>query len=200
MPVALIANPTFPAKTVADVIAIAKKDPGKLNFGTAPVGTGGYLTAEYFKSATGLDMQIVPYRGTAPLINDLVGGHVPISFGVLPPAMGNIQAGTLRVIAVTGPKRFSLLPDVPTADESGLPGFDSVLHYGLLGPANMPPAIVSLLNAELRKIVDSDAAKQRIQQEGGDPLSSSPEDYAKDIDQEERKWSALIKKLNLRVE
>jgi tripartite-type tricarboxylate transporter receptor subunit TctC len=200
MPVALIANPTFPAKTVADVIAIAKKDPGKLNFGTAPVGTGGYLTAEYFKSATGLDMQIVPYRGTAPLINDLVGGHVPISFGVLPPAMGNIQAGTLRVIAVTGPKRFSLLPDVPTADESGLPGFDSVLHYGLLGPANMPPAIVSLLNAELRKIVDSDAAKQRIQQEGGDPLSSSPEEYAKDIDQEERKWSALIKKLNLRVE
>jgi tripartite-type tricarboxylate transporter receptor subunit TctC len=200
MPVALIANPTFPAKTVADVIALAKKDPGKLNFGTAPVGTGGYLTAEYFKSATGLDMQIVPYRGTAPLINDLVGGHVPISFGVLPPAMGNIQAGTLRVLAVTGPKRFSLLPDVPTANESGLPGFDSVLHYGLLGPANMPPAIVNQLSAELRKIVESDAAKQRIQQEGGDPLSSTPEEYAKDIDQEERKWSALIKKLNLRVE
>lgn len=200
MPVALIANPTFPAKTVADVIALAKKEPGKLNFGTAPVGTGGYLTAEYFKSVTGLDMQIVPYRGTAPLINDLVGGHVPISFGVLPPAMGNIQAGTLRVLAVTGPKRFSLLPDVPTADESGLPGFDSVLHYGLLGPANMPPAIVNQLSTELRKIVESDAAKQRIQQEGGDPLSSTSEEYARDIDQEERKWSALIKKLNLRVE
>jgi tripartite-type tricarboxylate transporter receptor subunit TctC len=200
MPVALIANPTFPAKTVADVIALAKKDPGKLNFGTAPVGTGGYLTAEYFKSVAGLDMQIVPYRGTGPLINDLVGGHVPISFGVLPPAMGNIQAGTLRVIAVTGPKRFSLLPDVPTADESGLPGFDSVLHYGLLAPARTPPAIVNQLSEELRKIVESDAAKQRIQQEGGDPLSSSPEEYVKDIDQEERKWSALIKKLNLKVE
>ena len=104
------------------------------------------------------------------------------------------------MIAVTGPKRFSLLPEVPTADESGLPGFDSVLHYGLLGPANMPPAIVTMLNAELRKIVESDAAKQRIQQEGGDPLSSSAEDYAKDIDQEERKWSVLIKKLNLTVE
>jgi tripartite-type tricarboxylate transporter receptor subunit TctC len=200
MPVALIANPTFPAKTVAEVIALAKKDPGKLNFGTAPVGTGGYLTAEYFRSVTGLDMQIVPYRGTGPLINDLVGGHVPISFGVLPPAMGNIQAGTLRVIAVTGPKRFSLLPDVPTADESGLPGFDSVLHYGLLAPARTPPAIVNQLSEELGKIVNSDAAKQRIQQEGGDPLSSSPEEYAKDIDQEERKWSALIKKLNLKVE
>jgi tripartite-type tricarboxylate transporter receptor subunit TctC len=200
MPVALIANPTFPAKTVAEVIEIAKRDPAKVNLGTPPIGTGGYLTAEYFKSAAGLDVQIVPYRGTAPLINDLVGGHVPVSFGVLPPAMGNIQAGTLRAIAVTGPKRFSLLPDVPTASESGLPGFDSVLHYGLLAPARTPPAIVKLLSDELRTLVASDAVKQRIQNEGGDPLASSPDEYAQDIDQEERKWSALIKKLNLRVE
>jgi tripartite-type tricarboxylate transporter receptor subunit TctC len=200
MPVALIANPTFPARTVAEVIELAKKDPAKVNLGTSAIGTGGYLTAEYFKSAAGLDVQIVPYRGTAPLINDLVGGHVPVSFGVLPPAMGNIQAGTLRVIAVTGPKRFSLLPDVPTAAESGLPGFDSVLHYGLLAPARTPPAIVNLLSEELRKLVASDAVKQRIQNEGGDPLTSTPEEYAKDIDQEERKWSALIRKLNLKVE
>jgi tripartite-type tricarboxylate transporter receptor subunit TctC len=200
MPVALISNPTFPAKTVADVIAIAKKDPTKVNLGTPPIGTGGYLTAEYFKSAAGLDVQIVPYRGTAPLMNDLVGGHVPISFGVLPPAMGNVQAGTLKVLAVTGTKRFSLLPDVPTADESGLPGFDSVLHYGLLAPARTPPDIVNRLSEELRKLVATDAVKERIQNEGGDPLTSSPEEYAKDIDQEERKWAALIKKLNLKVE
>jgi tripartite-type tricarboxylate transporter receptor subunit TctC len=200
MPVVLIAHPSFPAKTVADVIAIARKEPGKLNFGTAPVGTGGYLTAEYFKSAAGLDMQIVPYRGTGPLMNDLIGGHVPISFGVLPPAIGNIQAGALRAIAVTGTKRFSLLPDVPTADESGLPGFDSVLHYGLLAPARTPPAIIDLLNKELRAMAETDAVKQRIQTEGGDPLTSSPEEYAKDIDREESKWSALIKKLNLKVE
>jgi len=110
MPVALIAHPSFPAKTVADVIAIAKKDPGKLNFGTSAVGTGGYLTAEYFKSVADLDMTIVPYRGTGPLMNDLLGGHVPVSFGVLPPAIGNIQSGNLRAIAVTASKRFSLLP------------------------------------------------------------------------------------------
>jgi tripartite-type tricarboxylate transporter receptor subunit TctC len=138
MPVALIAHPSFPAKTVADVIAYAKQNPGKLNVGTSAIGTGGYLTAEYFKSLTDLDIQIVPYRGTGPLMSDLVGGHVPVSFGVLPPALGNIQAGTLRPIAVAGPKRFSLLPDVPTAAESGLPGFDSVLHYGLLAPAGTP--------------------------------------------------------------
>src|SRR5262249_50833865 len=137
MPVALVAHPSFPARTVADVIAIARKDPGKLNFGTSAVGTGGYLTAEYFKSVASLDMVIVPYRGTGALMNDLLGGHVPVSFGVLPPAIGNIQAGSLRAIAVTGPKRFSLLPDVPTAAESGLPGFDSVLHYGLVGPPGM---------------------------------------------------------------
>src|SRR3954463_8212609 len=200
MPGALIAHPSFPAKTVADVIAIAKKEPGKLNFGTSAIGTGGYLTAEYFRAAAGLDMTIVPYRGTAPWMNALLGALVPLSFGLLPPAMGNIQSGGLRAIAVTGTKRFSLLPDVPTAAESGLPGFDSVLHYGLLAPAGTPGAIVERLNSELRALVDTDAVKQKIQAEGGDAMTSSPEEYAKDIDQEERKWSALIKKLNLKVE
>jgi tripartite-type tricarboxylate transporter receptor subunit TctC len=200
MPVALIAHPSFPAKTVADVIAIAKRDPGKLNFGTSAVGTGGNLTAEYFKAVAGLDMTIIPYRGTAPLMNDLIGGHVPVSFGVLPPAIGSIQAGTLRAIAVTGTHRFSLLPDVPTAAESGLPGFDAVLHYGLIAPAGTPRPIIERLNKELRTLAESDLVKQRIQAEGGDALTSTPEEYAKDIDQEEKKWSTLIKKLNLKVE
>jgi tripartite-type tricarboxylate transporter receptor subunit TctC len=200
MPVALIAHPSFPAKTVADVIAIAKKEPGKLNFGTSAIGTGGYLTAEYFRSAAGLQMQIVPYRGTAPLMNDLIGGHVPVSFGVLPPAMGMLQAGKLRAIAVTGTRRFSLLPDVPTAAESGLPGFDSVLLYGLIGPAGIPRDIVVRLNKDLRAMAETDLVKQRIQAEGGDPLPSTPEEYAQVIDREEAKWSALIKKLNLRVD
>jgi len=200
MPVALIAHPSFPAKTVADVIAIAKKDPGKLNFGTSAIGTGGYLTAEYFKSVAGLDMTIVPYRGTGPLMNDLLGGHVPVSFGVLPPAIGNIQSSNLRAIAVTANKRFSLLPDVPTAAESGLPNFESVLHYGLLAPARTPKPIIELLNKELRALVETEQVKQRIQTEGGDSMTSTPEEYAKDIDQEEAKWAALIKKLNLQVE
>src|SRR5438477_8506976 len=194
MPVALIAHPSFPAKTVADVIAIAKKEKGKLNFGTSAVGTGGYLTAEYFKSAAGLDMTIIPYRGTAPLMNDLLGGHVPVAFGVLPPAIGNIQAGTLRAIAVTGTKRFSLLPDVPTASESGLPGFDAVLHYGLLAPVGTPRPIVERLNKELRALVDTDAVRQRIQAEGGDAMTSSPDEHARDIDLEETKWGTLIRK------
>jgi tripartite-type tricarboxylate transporter receptor subunit TctC len=200
MPVALIANPSFPAKTVGEAIAVMKANPGKYNIGTSAVGTGGYLSAELFKSVTGIDATIVPYKGTGGVMNDLLGGHVQVAFGVLPPALGNIQAGTLRAIAVFGDTRFSLLPDVPTAAESGLPGFQSVLHYGLLAPAGLPRPIVDRLNAELRKLVGTDEVKQRIHSEGGDPLTSSPDEYAADIDSEEAKWGALIRKLNLKVE
>ena len=200
MPIALIAHPSFPAKTVADVIALAKKQPGKLNVGTSALGTGGYMTAEHFKSEAGVDVVIIPYKGTAPLMTDLLGGHVPVAFGVLPPALGNIQAGKLRAIAITSAKRFSLLPDVPTFAESGMPGFEAVLHYGLLAPAGTPKNIVDKLSAELRKLVDTEEVKKRIHVEGGDPLTSTPAEYAADIDKEEKKWSALVRKLNLKVE
>src|SRR5262245_46165593 len=107
MPVALVAPPSFPAKTAAEFIELAKKQPGKRNIGTSAVGTGSYMCAELFKAMAGLDITLVPYRGTAPLMNDLLGNHVPIAFGVLPPVLGNLSAGKLRAIAVTGEKRFS---------------------------------------------------------------------------------------------
>ena len=200
MPVALLASPSFPAKSVADVIALAKKEPGKLNLGSSAVGTGGYMCAELFKSEAGIDMAIIPYKGSAPVINDLLGSHVPVAFSVLPPALGNIQAGKLRAIAVTSKKRFSLLPDVPTFDESGLPGFEAVLHYGLLAPAGTSKEIVDMLNFELRKLADTDEVKQRIHMEGGDPLTSTPAEYAADIDKEEKKWGGLVHTLGLKVE
>ncbi|HEY7662168.1 MAG TPA: tripartite tricarboxylate transporter substrate binding protein [Xanthobacteraceae bacterium] len=200
MPVALLAHPSFPAKTIGEVVTIAKREGGKLNIGTSAVGTGGYLSAELFKARAGVDATIIPYKGTGQVMNDLLGNHVPIAFGVLPPALGNLHAGTLRAIAVLGPVRFSLLPDVPTADESGLPGFESVLHYGLLAPAGTPPAIIARLNAALRALVTSEEVKQRILAEGGDPLTSTPEEYARDIDREEAKWGALVRKLNLKVD
>ena len=200
MPVALLANPAFPAKTIGDVVAIAKKEGAKFDIGTSAVGTGGYLSAELFKSITGVEAAIIPYKGTGQVMNDLLGNHVPIAFGVLPPALGNLQAGTLRAIAVLSPQRFSLLPDVPTADESGLPGFESVLHYGVLAPAGTPRPIIDRLNAALRALVDTEQVKQRILAEGGDPMTSTPEEYAKDIDAEETKWGTLVRKLNLKVE
>jgi len=200
MPVALIAHPSFPAKTTAEFIELAKKQPGKINIGTSAIGTGSYMCAELFKAMAGVDVTLVPYRGTAPLMNDLLGNHVPIAFGVLPPVLGNLSAGKLRALAVTGESRFSQLPDVPTVTESGLPGFTAVLHYGLLAPAGTPKPIVERLNAELRALVKSDEVTKRIHAEGGDPMTSSVVEYAKDIDQEERKWAALIKKLKLKVD
>ena len=200
MPVMLIAHPSFPARSIADVIALAKKEPGKLNIGTSAVGTGGYMSAESFKAVAGIDVAIIPYKGTAGVMNDLLGGHVPVAFGVIPPALGNLQAGKLRAIAVASPTRTALLPDTPTFAESGMPGFEAVLHYGLLAPAGTPKAIVDRLNAELRKLAANDDVKKRIAAEGGDPLTSSPEEYAADIDREETKWSTLIRRLNLKVE
>jgi tripartite-type tricarboxylate transporter receptor subunit TctC len=200
MPVALLAHPSFKPKTVAEVIALAKKEPGKLNVGTSALGTGGYMCAELFKAEAHVDVAIIPYKGTAPVMNDLLGGHVPVAFGVLPPALGNIQAGNLRAIAVTSAKRFSQLPDVPTFDESGMPGFEAVLHYGLLAPAGTPKDIIDKLSAELQKLVDTDDVKKRIHAEGGDPMTSTAAEYAADIDKEEKKWSALVHKLGLKVE
>ena len=200
MPVALIAHPAFPAKSVADLISLAKRDPGKLNMGTSAIGTGGYLCAELFKSTAGVELQIVPYKGTAPLMNDLVGGHIPVAFGVLPPAISNIEAGNLRAIAVTSLTRFSLLPDVPTVAESGIPGFEAVLHYGLLAPKGTPAPVINRLNAALRALVSTDEVKQRIAAEGGDPLISSPAEYDADIDREATKWAGVISRLGLKIE
>jgi len=200
MPVALLAHPSFPAKSIAEFIDMARKSPGKFNLGTSAVGTGGYMCAELFKAEAGIDVAIIPYKGTAPVMNDLLGGHVPIAFGVLPPALGNIQAGKLRAIAVTSKKRFSLLPDVPTFDESGMPGFEAVLHYGLLTPAGTPKEIVDRLSAQLQKLADIAEVQKQIHNEGGDPLTSTAAEYAADIDQEEKKWSGLVKRLGLKVE
>jgi tripartite-type tricarboxylate transporter receptor subunit TctC len=200
MPVALLAHPSFPAKSIAEFIDMARKSPGKFNLGTSAVGTGGYMCAELFKAEAGIDVAIIPYKGTAPVVNDLLGGHVPIAFGVLPPALGNIQAGKLRAVAVTSKKRFSLLPDVPTFDESGMPGFEAVLHYGLLAPARTPKEIVDRLSAQLQKLADIAEVQKQIHNEGGDPFTSTAAEYAADIDQEEKKWSGLVKRLGLKVE
>jgi tripartite-type tricarboxylate transporter receptor subunit TctC len=199
-PIVLMTNATSPIRSVADLIALARREPGKLDIGTPPPGTGGYLSAELFKAAAGIDFTIVTYKGTGPLTNDLLGGHIPIAFNVLAPAMGNLQAGTLRAIATAGPTRLSQFPDLPTIAESGLPGFEAVLHYGLMAPAGTPAPIIARFNAALRATLDDPEVKARIVADGGDTLPSTPQEYRVDIAKEEPKWSALIKKLGLRVD
>ena len=198
-PIVLMSHPDFPAKTVTDIVAMAKKEPGKLTLGTPPSPTVNYFAVEQFKALAKVEATIVSYRGTGPLSNDLVGGHVALGFNTIAPALGNIRAGKIRAIAVAAGKRSSVLPDVPTAAEAGLPGFDAVIYYGMMAPAGMPKPIVDKLNAALRGIVASDEAKNRIAADGGEPLGSSPEEFGANIAREEGKWAKVIKDLHLKV-
>jgi tripartite-type tricarboxylate transporter receptor subunit TctC len=199
-PVVLMAHPSLPVKSLADVIALAKKAPGKLTAGTPPPPTINYFAAELFKSMTGAEITIVLYKGTGPLTNDLVGGHVAVGFNTIIAARSNIEAGNLRAIAVAAHARSAALPDVPTAAESGLPGFEATFYYGLSAPAGTPRPIIERLNKELRSMLESEEMTKRIVTDGGDPIASTPEEYAANIEHEEGKWVALIKKLGLKIE
>jgi len=199
-PIVLMAHPSAPQQTLAEVIAFAKANPGKLDIGTPPPGTSAYLGAELLKSMAGIDFTIVTYKGTGPLTTDLIGGHVKLALNVLAPALSNLKSGGLKALAVLGPKRSSLLPDVPTSAEAGLPGFESGLNYGLLAPIGTPRPIIERLNAALRAGVDTPEVRGRIAADGGDPLPSTPEEYAADIEREDKKWGDLIRKLKLRID
>ena len=196
----IIAKPDFPAKSVADLIARAKEKPDAFDIGTSPPGSGSHLAAALFKARAGLAVTLVPYKGAAALTNDLLGGHIPVAFSVLPPALGNIQSGALRVVAVTGRSRLELLPDVPTVAESGLPDFAAVLTYGLLAPRGTPGAIVERLNKELRAMVATDEVRASVSREAGVTLASSPEDYATEIAREDALWGPLVRGLNIKVD
>jgi tripartite-type tricarboxylate transporter receptor subunit TctC len=190
----LVIHPSIPAHNVKELIAYAKANPGKLNFASAGVGSGIHLAAEYFKVQAGIEMTHVPYKGSAPALADLVGGHVSMYFSSLPPAIGLVKDGKIRALAVTGLKRSPIFPDLPTVSESGLPGFEAVLHYGIVAPAGTPKPIVQKLNAALRQAAMSDELKQKLAADGTEPLASTPEEYAADIDKEETKWSVIVKK------
>ena len=196
-PIVLMTNPSSPAKSLTDVIALARKEPGKLTAGTPPPPTLNYFAAELLKVMTGADITIVTYKGTGPLTNDLVGGHVALAFNTIAPAIGNIQSGNIRAIAVAAPTRAAALPDVPTAAEAGLPGFEAVLYYGVAAPAGTPRPIIDRLNKELRAIVTSEEISKRIVADGGDPVATTPEEYAANLVRGEAKWAELVKKIGL---
>jgi tripartite-type tricarboxylate transporter receptor subunit TctC len=199
-PIIVVAHPSLPAKSLADVIALAKKDPGKLAVGTPPPPTINYFAVELFKLMAGVDLSIITYKGTGPLTNDLLGGHVPLGFDTIPPTIGNIAAGTLRPLAVAAAHRATVLPDVPTSAEAGLPGFEAGFYYGLSAPGGTPRPIIDKLNAELCRALAADDMRRRLVDEGTDPTPSTPEDYAANLEREEAKWAALIRKLGLKFD
>jgi tripartite-type tricarboxylate transporter receptor subunit TctC len=195
-PSVFLVHPSVPAKTVAEFIAYAKKLPTPLTYGSPGAGTVNHLSAEMLASAAGIKLTHVPYKGSGPVMNDLIGGHIPMGFAPIPVALGNVQAGKLRGLAVTSPKRSSLLPDMPAVAET-LPGFEVALRYGLIAPAGTPPAIIAKLNKALNDTLATDEVKKRIAAEGAEMLSGTPADYAADIDKEEKKWAAVVKGLGL---
>ncbi len=192
-PNSLVVHPSFPAKTIAELVAYAKANPGKVNFGSAGAGTASHITGEYFAASAGIKLVHIPYKGTGPALTDLLGGHIPMAFAPIPASHANVSAGTLRALAVTSTARSSLLPDVPTIAESELPGFDASLYYGLAAPAGTPRPIIDRLNKELRAALGSDEVKKQLTQDGTEITPGTPEDYAAFIDKDEKKWSQLVK-------
>ena len=192
-PNSLVVNPSFPAKTVAELIAYAKANPGKVNFGSAGAGTASHITGEYFARAAGITLVHIPYKGTGPALTDLLGGHIPMAFAPIPASHPNVTAGKLRALAVTSITRSGLLPDVPTMIEAGLPGFDASLYYGLAAPAGTPRPIIDKLNKVLREALGSDEVKKQLGNDGTEITPGTPEDYADFIDKDEKKWSQLLK-------
>jgi tripartite-type tricarboxylate transporter receptor subunit TctC len=199
-PSTIVVHPSFPVHSVAELIAYAKANPGRVNYGSAGIGTVGHVAGEYFAIETGIKLTHIPYKGTGPAVTDLLGGHIPLSFSPIPAVHESAKSGLLRMLAVTSVKRSALVPDMPTVAESGVPGFDAVLRYGLVAPAGTPRPIIERLNAALRATLASDEVRSRLAVEGAEPLPSTPAEYAADIDREETQWSKVIKASGAKAE
>ena len=196
----LVITPSLPVKSMAELIKYAKAQSSPMQYGSPGVGTVNHLAGEMLAKEIGAPMLHIPYKGNGPALGDLIGGHIPIMFMPIPAAIGNVKAGTLRALAVSSAKRSRALPDLPTFAEVGLPSFDVALRYGLAAPAGTPRPIIERLNKELNAALASEEVQKRLESEGADSLPGSPEAYAADIDREEKKWGALVRKLNLKLE
>jgi tripartite-type tricarboxylate transporter receptor subunit TctC len=198
-PLVLVAHPSYPARTVADVIAMAKANPGKINFGTGGVGTTPHMTAELFEHDAGIRMVHVAYRGEAPAINDTVAGQIPLMFANLSAVTGHIKGGTLRAIAVTGAHRAPTAPNVPTVAET-LPGFAAETWFGIVAPAATPHDVLTKLNAAARQALTAADTRERLAQLGMSNNSSTPQQFDAYIKSEIAKWAAVIKDANIQAQ
>jgi tripartite-type tricarboxylate transporter receptor subunit TctC len=196
----VLVNPSVEAKSIGELIALGKREPGKLNYASAGAGSGIHLGSELFATMAGVRLTHIPYKGSSPALTDLIGGHVAIYFSSLPPAISIVREGKVRALAVTGPKRSPTFPQLPTVAEAALPGYEAVLHYGIVAPAGTPRPIIDKLSAALNAALADADVRARIVADGAEPLPGTPEDYAADIDREETKWSKVVKASGARVE
>ncbi len=189
----VLVHPSVPANSIAELIALAKKEPGKLNFASTGSGSSVHLAAELFAAMAGIKINHVPYRGSGPALNDLLGGHVTMMFATVPSAAGIAKGDKVRALAVSSAKRSVAFPDLPTIAEAGLTGYVAELHYGLVAAAGTPRPIIDRLNAALRAALDDPTLRERLAREGAVPLPSTPEEYAADIAAEEQMWGKIVR-------
>jgi tripartite-type tricarboxylate transporter receptor subunit TctC len=198
-PNVLIVPQASPANSLAEFIALVKASPGKLSFGSSGPGTLTHLAMEQLKVSAELDMTHVPYRGIGPALTDILGGQTQALFPGLAAALPHIKGGKVKPLAVTGPARHRLLPNVPTFEESGFKGFDGVQWYGIVGPANLPRDIVKRLNDEITKAIQSPELRERLSGEALEPMPMTPEQFAQYIKDDIARWSALAKARNIEI-
>ena len=196
----LVVHPSFPAISLRELLAHAKTHSGEVNFASSGIGTGVHVGMEMLADAAGVTIKHIPYKGTGPAVADLLAGHVKVMLPPIPTVIGHIRAGLLRPLAVTSTTRSPLLPDVPTIDEAGVPGFNADARFGLMAPVDTPRPIVERLNQELRATLSDESVRKRMLDDGLTPRPDSPEDYAAANAADKKLWGGIVRKLGLKVE
>jgi tripartite-type tricarboxylate transporter receptor subunit TctC len=200
VPNVLVVGPAVPSQSVAEFIALAKSKPGKLDYGSGGNGSAAHLAMEYFKLKAGVDLQHVPYKGTAPALTDLLGGQIAVILTGLPPVLQHVKAGKLRILGVASKERLKAFPDIPTIAESGVPGFEATQWYGLLVPAGTPKEIVAKIQRDTAAALKDAAVNERLAGEGAEPVGNSPEQFAAFIRSEIELWGKVIRATGMKAE
>jgi tripartite-type tricarboxylate transporter receptor subunit TctC len=200
LPFFALTRANLPAKNIAELIALAKQDPGKISYASSGNGGSPHLSGEIFQSLSGTKLLHVPYKGGGPAMVDLIAGHVDILFASVLESIGHVKSGKLRAIAVTTSTRSAAMPEVPTVAESGLPGFDSGSWLAVLGPAGLPPELVTKIAADIKAVIDDPATRQALEQQGATARSSSPAQLAALIDFDRKRYSKIIVDKNISLE
>ena len=196
-PMLVIVPLSLPAKSINDLIQLAKARPGELNFASSGAGTIAHLAAELLNSMAKIKLEHVPYKGTGPALTDLLGGRVHVMFNSTVSVMPQVRAGKVRALAMTAAKRSPALPDLPTVAESGVPGYEAASWYGVLAPAKTPRAVVMKLNGEIARIAQSAEVRERLAADGADPGGNSPEEFGAYIKRELARWAAVIEQARI---
>jgi tripartite-type tricarboxylate transporter receptor subunit TctC len=202
VPNVLVVHPSVPAKTLKELVALAKAKPDTLSYGSGGNGSAAHMTMEYFKLQTGTSFLHIPYKGTAPSVQDLLGGQLQLLFTGVPALLPQIRAGKMRALAVSSPKRLAVLPDVPTVAESGIPGtqgFEADQWYGLVAPAGTPAEIVARLNREVNKALALPEVRTRLAAEGADPTPATPQAFGQLIAREIPRWDKVAKAAHIHL-